>query len=147
MDLEMVLNELSLRSLAPDVHVARQRMSDLMRTVVEATTHGVKRTIRTHSNFDSEILAPNYPIARWRNDSMVDRDVQRYFKTLVTKSPFLDEVVDTDILHNVSLSDFFYDEEQAFGLGVAYWLDALAISIQSEQRWYESRLHLTITQI
>ena len=47
----------------------------------------------------------------------------------------------------MSLSDFFYDEEQAFGLGVAYWLDALAISIRSEQRWYDSRLHLTISQI
>jgi len=88
-----------------------------------------------------------YPIARWRNDSTVDRDLQRYFKTLVTKSPFLDEIVDTDILHNVSLSEIFHGEDQALGLGIAYWLDALAISIRSEPRWYDSRLLLRIVQI
>src|SRR5437868_3677924 len=113
MDLEMVLNELSLRPLATDVHVARQRMSDLMRTVAVATTHGVKKIIRTYSTLDSEELAPDYPIARWRNDSNVDRELQRFFRTLVTKSPFLEDVADLDILHSVGLSDFLHDEDQA----------------------------------
>lgn len=147
MDLEMVLNELSLRSPATDVHVARQRMSDLILTVVVATKHGVKRTIRTLSNLDAEELAPNYPIARWRNDSNVDRELQRFFRTLVTKSPFLEDVADLDILRSIGLSDFFHSEDQAIGLGVAYWLEALAISLRSEPRWYDSHLQIRIVQI
>lgn len=147
MDLEMVLNELSLLSPATDVHVARQRMSDLMQTVVVATTHGVKRTLRTHSNLDSEELAPGYPIARWRNDSSVDRDLQRFFRTLVTKSPFLEDVADPGILQSVGLSDFFHGEDSAIGLGMAYWLEALAISLRSEPRWYDSHLQIRIVQL
>ena len=115
MDLEMVLNELSLRSPAADIHVARQRMSDLLFTVMAATQHGVKRALRTHSNLDAEELTPGYPVARWRNDNNVDYELRRFFKTLVTKSPFLDDVVDPNILHNVGLSDFFHGDDQALG--------------------------------
>lgn len=147
MDLEMVLNELSLRSPANDVYVARQRMSVLIQTVVVATKHGVKRILRTHSNLDAEELAPNYPVARWRNDSKVDRELQRFFRTLVTKSPFLEDVADPGILHSVGLSEFLHGEDQAIGLGVAYWLEALAISLRSDSRWYGSRVQLKVVQM
>ncbi len=73
MDLEMVLNELSLTP-AEDIPTAQKRMSDFIDTVRTATTHGVKRVIRTKEDFQSTILAPNYPIMRWRNDSSVDRE-------------------------------------------------------------------------
>ncbi len=147
MDLEMVLNELSLRSPATDVHVARQRMSDLLQTVAVATKYGVKRIIRTHHNLDSEELAPGYPVARWRNDSTVDRDLRRFFTTLVTKSPFLEDVTEPAIHHNVGISDFFHGEDRAPGLGIAYWLEALAISLRSEPQWYDSHLQIRIVQI
>lgn len=143
----MVLNELSLRFPATDVHVARQRMSVLIQTVVVATKHGVKRILRTHSNLDAEELAPDYPVARWRNDSKVDRELQRFFRTLVTKSPFLEDVADPGILHSVGLSEFLHGEDQAIGLGVAYWLEALAISLRSDSRWYDSRVQLKVVQI
>lgn len=147
MDLEMVLNELSLRPSATDVHVARQRMSELMLTVLAATKYGVKRTLRTYSDLDMEELAPGYPVARWRNDVHVDRDLRLYFKTLVTKSPFLKDIVDQEILNGIGLSDFFHGQEQALGLGVAYWLEALAISLRSETRWFDSRLQVRILQL
>ena len=57
MDLEMVLNELSLHSPAPDVHIARQRMSTLLRTMRIAIQNGVNRVLRTHENFYGESLA------------------------------------------------------------------------------------------
>lgn len=147
MDLEMVLNELSLRSPATDIYVARQRMSDLMQTVLLAAKYGVRSIIRTQSNLDSEELALNYPIARWRNDSNVDIELRRFFRLLVTKSPFLEDISNQDIERSVSLSDFFHNKDQAIGLGVAYWLDALPISLRSEPRWYDSHLQIRIAQI
>src|SRR6266702_1020412 len=76
MDLEMVLNELSLRPLASDVQVARQRMSNLVSTIAAATKLGVGRVLRTHRDFNSEEIAPGYPVAKWRNDHEVDREAR-----------------------------------------------------------------------
>lgn len=147
MELEMVLNELSLRIPAEDIYIARQRMSDFMQMVVRATSHGVKRTIRTYSDLDSLELASDYPIARWRNDIDVDRDARRFFTTLITKSPFLKDVIDPGVLNSFDLSDFFHDGDRAFGLGVAFLLEALAVSIRSEACWYAYKLQLAISQM
>jgi hypothetical protein len=147
MELEMVLNELSFRSLAIDEHVARQRMSDLVLTAITATKYGVKRVIRTHNNLNAEILAPDYPIARWRNDNMVDLELRRFFRTLITKYPFLEDIADSSIQDNFGLSEFFHAEDRAIGLGVAYWLDALAISLRSDEAWCYNRLQLRIMQL
>jgi len=143
----MVLNELSLRSLAADEHVARQRMSDLVLTAMTATKHGVKRVIRTHNNLNAEMLAPDYPVARWRNDNMVDLELRRFFRTLITKYPFLEDISDSNIQDSFGLSEFFHVEDQAIGLGVAYWLDALAVSLRSEEFWCHSGLQLRIMQL
>ncbi len=147
MDLEMVFNELSLRPLAADTHVAQQRMSALLQTIAAATRHGVKSILRTDSKLDSEELAPGYPIARWRNDQNVDRELRRLFLTLTTKSPFLEDIIQPDIEHQVGISDFFYGEGRAKGLGIAYLLEALAISLKSDVCWDDSHLQIKIVQI
>jgi len=147
MELEMVLNELSLRPIANNIPTARQRMSDLILTTVVATKHGVKSVMRTYSNLDTEELAPGYPVARWRNDGKVDIEMQRFYRTLVTKSPFLKDITNPDILDSVGLSDCFCGEDRAIGLGVAFWLEALAVSLRSEPRWYDNHLQLRISQM
>lgn len=147
MDLEMVLNELSLYPLATDVHDARQRMDVLMRTIVLATRSGVKKILRTPSNFVAENLAPSYPVAKWLNDANVDRDLQRFFRTIITKSPFLVDITDSSTLESFGLSDYFFEEKRATGLGVTFLLDALALSLSSDPCWGESYLELKIGQL
>jgi hypothetical protein len=147
MDLEMVLNELSLRPIAEDVHDARQRMAGLVETVIVATKHGVKKILRTSSSLVAEELAPNYPVARWLNDGNVDRDLQRFFKTIVTKAPFLSDVNDASMSDSSRMSDYFFGESVAIGLGAAFLLDALAISLCSDRRWLESYLELRVSQL
>ncbi len=146
MELEMVLNDLSLRSPAPDIHIARQWMSALISTAVAAVQHGVKQIIRTHSGFHATLLAPNYPLVSWLNDNSVDRDIRRYLLT-TTKFPFLLDFHDPDIQDNILLSEFSCDGELAEGLGIAYLLEALPISVRSEQRWESSRLVLEAKQL
>ncbi len=60
MDLEMVLNDLSLEPLAPTAQEARQRMTDLLETARIAIKFGVKRVIRTSYDLNGLLLAPNY---------------------------------------------------------------------------------------
>jgi putative addiction module killer protein len=142
MSVEIVLNELSLISPAPSISLAQQRMITLINTIRSATKQGAARVLRTHSDFNNSMLAPDYPVAKWRNDSTVDREIQRFLKTLETKAPFLDPITDASVQEQNILSEFFYEEQLATGLGISILLGALAVSIQSEPCWLESRLPL-----
>ncbi|MCL1471353.1 hypothetical protein [Argonema antarcticum] len=147
MDLEMVFNELSLRTPAADIPTARKLMSDLINTVLTATNQGVKRVIRTQSDLNNMLLAPSYPLSRWRNDNEVQREERSFFITLTSKAPFLIDITDPDIENSINLSDFKHQGEQASGLGHAFLLDALAMSVKSEPRWDCSRLELEVTRL
>jgi hypothetical protein len=142
MDLEMVLNELSLRTPASDIQTARLWMSDLVSIMRRAISQGVKRVVRTHSGFHAMILAPGYPLARWRNDDHVDLEVRRYFSSLSTKVPFLTDLQEPEIENNILLSEFHHEGEKAHGLGIAFLCEALALSVRSAQRWELSRLEV-----
>ncbi len=146
MDLEMVLNELSLQTPAADIPTARQRMSDLISTVQQATKSGVKKILRTHSELNTIELAPGYPVARWRNDGEVDKEERSFFRTLTAKAPFWTDVAE-EIKNDFDLSQVWHQKEQAIGLGFAWVSDALAVSLNSEARWDCSRLELEVTRL
>lgn len=147
MDLEMVLNEASLHTPAADISKARQLMSELITTVRTATSQGVKKVIRTQSDFQSTLLASDYPVARWRNDNEVDREARRFFRTLTTKAPFLADVSDSKLEDTVNLSEFKHQGTPANGLGIAYLLETLALSLVSEQCWDCSRLKMELRRL
>ncbi|MEG4171089.1 MULTISPECIES: hypothetical protein [unclassified Microcoleus] len=96
MDLEMVFNELSARTLAPDISIARQWMSELIRTMVAAKGCGLKG-IRIQADFHAMILAESYPLSRWRNDPEVNKDERTFLKTLATKTPLSVDISDVSI--------------------------------------------------
>ncbi|HBB31994.1 MAG TPA: hypothetical protein DDZ80_09235 [Cyanobacteria bacterium UBA8803] len=146
MDLEMVLNELSLRTPAADIPTARQLMSELIRTVRQATVSGVKRVLRTSDDINTIELAPDYPVARWRNDNGVNREERSFFRTLTTKAPFWTDIAEA-IKNNFDLSDVIHQGEEARGLCFALVSDALPVSLNSEARWNHSRLELTVTRL
>ena len=145
MDLEMVFNELSLRQLAPDIPTARHWMSLFIATLVQATSMKVKGILRTQSEFGSTLLALDYPVNRWRNDSIVDIEARRFYRTLETKSPYLSGL---PLLEDKTLlCEYRHQDGVAEGLGVAYEMEALAISLCSETCWEQSRLSLEISQL
>jgi hypothetical protein len=146
MTLEMVLNELSLETPAPDIPTARQWMSELIQTIREATTTGVKRILRTKDDINSIELAPNYPIARWRNDREVNREERRFFRLLTTKAPFWTDVAE-EIKNDFDLSDIFHQRKSASGLAFAFVSDSLPVSFLSKEIWDCSFLTLDIIQL
>lgn len=92
-------------------------------------------------------MAIGYPVARWMNDAEVDRETRRYFRSLATKAPYLRDVNDANILDSYSLSDFSYERRKATGLGIAFLLDALAISFRSHASWETHALQLFVEQL
>jgi len=129
----MVLNELSLRTPADDISTARKWMSDLLGTINLAATHGVKKIIHVDRDLYNIVLASDYPIARWLNDSQIDKDTRRFFRTLTTKLSYIPD-----------LPGFWYKEHQAKGLGFAFQYEHLALSLRSEKFWYPGRIELEV---
>jgi hypothetical protein len=146
MDLEMVFNELSLRVLADNIQTAQQRMSDLVATARQAAELGVKPIIRTHSQFYADLLAQNYSLSDWLVDRNVNKDIQRFILT-TAKAPFLEDIQNSEIENKNSLSEFYYEGKLTEGLGIAYLLETLAISLISEKCWNCSCLELEVRQI
>ncbi|WP_246259932.1 hypothetical protein [Oxynema aestuarii] len=146
MDIEMVLNELSLQTLAPDIPTAKQWMSNFIQTLRKATSSGVKRVVRTQDDMNGLQLAPEYPLAKWRNDPTVNREERSFFRLLTTKAPFWTDVAE-EIKSKFDLSDVFYQGKLAPGLGFAWVSDSLAVSLLSEQIWDEYYLRLEITKL
>jgi len=136
MDLEMVLNELSLHSPANDILTAQQWMVGLIETINVAAGHGVKKVVHVDRDLNGMLLAPNYPLASWRNDNQVDKDTRRFFKTLTTKLSLIPD-----------LPEFWYQTVQANGLGFAFQHEHLAISFMSRSDWNLSHLGLEIRDL
>ncbi|GJD21948.1 hypothetical protein RIVM261_069040 [Rivularia sp. IAM M-261] len=141
MDLEMVLNELSLLTPAADIPSARRLMSELISTLRQATTSGVNRVLRTQNDINIIEIAPNYPIASWRNDNEVSREERSYFRTLTAKAPVWVDAIE-DIKNNFDLSDVYYQEMQAIGLGFALVSNCIAVSLLSNDCWDASYLQV-----
>lgn len=142
----MVLNELSLRTPVTDIPTAQQLMSDLISTVRQATSSGVKRVLRTSDEINTIELAPGYPVARWRNDPTVNREERSFFRTLTAKAPFWTDVSET-IKNDFDLSEVWYQGEQAKGLGFAIIIDALTVSLISKACWDCNRLELEVRRL
>jgi len=138
MDLDMVLNELSISKPAPDIETAKEWMANLIHTARTASEAGVRRVIRTHIDINNTLLAKSYPLVKWRNDNQVDREMRRYFRSLVAQYPPLEDLPEVE---NERLSlDFIYDEKTAYGLGIAYLLECLCVSFMSHEIWMTTQL-------
>lgn len=150
MDLEMVFNELSLQTKAQDEYVARQWMSTFIQTIVLATgKFGVKRVLRFEIElFNTSLIdTGNYSINLWLIDRHVNRDEKTFFRSLQTKYPTLVDFEETEIGDRYILSDFSYEGQPAHGLGVAYLLDALALSLNSHLQWNRSQIPLQTPEV
>lgn len=148
MDLEMVFNEMSARNLAPDISTAQQWMSELIMTMREAKRSGLKG-IRIQEDFHAMLLAENYPLCRWRNDNTVNREERTFLRTLATKTPLSIDISDLDIKIKVEAPDceLSLQGSPVEGFKVAYYLETLAISLNSESLWNSSRIKLELIQI
>ena len=145
MQVDMVFNELSLQTQARDRKKARELMSEFIKTLSTAINLGV-RVLRTQNKIYSLHLTTDYPISRWLNDNLVNQDERDFFLTVETQTPLLKKE-DIEIENQFSLSDVKYQGKSVPDLGIAYFLDALAISFNSEPCWDCNHIILKIEQL
>lgn len=148
MELDLILNELSLQNLAPNEQIAQKWMSELIRTIKAFTAQGVKVSLRSQENFHTIMLAHNYPVGSWFQDA--DQRERQFIKALATKAPLSIDLGNSDIQdveNNVGLSEFYYQGELAIGLGIAHLLDTIAVSFISNECWNLSNIEISSVQL
>jgi hypothetical protein len=146
MDIEMVLNELSISSPGIDKFQARELMSNLIDTLREAIKFGVKSILRTNEDLNYIELLPEYSIAKWRNDREVDRDEKNFLILLATKSPYNIDI-SPDIQSQFDLADVSFNGQKSEGLRFAAITQSIAISLASSPEWNKSILLLDLEEI
>ncbi|MFH7025441.1 MAG: hypothetical protein ACHBN1_08540 [Heteroscytonema crispum UTEX LB 1556] len=139
MDLEIVFNELSLQTPAAEINTARLWMEELINTIRSVKPpSGFKRKLRTKSDFNYSLLAPNYRLLQWRNDPDIDQEKRRFLRTLQDKNdPPLPDIADSGV-------EVRYKQQQAIGLYYAFVFNSLAISLQSDPQWNVNRLKVEV---
>ncbi len=152
MALDIVLNELSLETPAPDQLVARQWISNLIQTVRAINAQTKNQSIfRSQYDFYSTLLASDYSLRQWLNDNQVDREERRFIKSLATKAPFSEDILEPvevlSIENNIASCEFRYKGKLAIGLGIAYLLDTISVSVNSSSCWDCSYLNLEVISI
>lgn len=132
---DLVFNELSLTPRLADANAARQAMEKFLTTITASRKGGIADSLRIPENFFASFLADGYSIANWQYDQAVPKEKRQFLGILATKSPYLDGLLGDAVADRLDRSDFLFDNVQAMGLGVAYLLDAVCISISSAPPW------------
>jgi len=131
--MDLFFNELSAKQAGhPDI--AKQWMYDLMKVYKSASEKGFKR-LRTMQNIPGEFLAPNYSFSHWLNDQSVDQVIRLLFRTQALNSPFIEDILEKKSEKGDRLFEFEYNNKIAKGLGAAFLLDSLAVSLDNSPEW------------
>jgi hypothetical protein len=146
MEIEMVFNELSAENLNNDKFQARDLMSELVMTLQTSTKAGVSRIFRTRNDMNSIELAPEYSIAKWRNDPDVERELKSFLRSLNNRSPYCDNTI-AAIQAQFDLADVSFNGQQSEGLRFAAITQSIAISLASSPKWDKSTLLLDLEEI
>lgn len=131
--MDTFFNELSVKE-AHDKQTARQWMDNLIAVYNKAQGRGFKE-LKTTEAFINITLSPNYRLSDWLYDDSIDRDTRLLFKTKVSKSPFIENLLHRKEDDEHKLHEFKYKNFKAAGLGAAYLFDSLAISFDNSSEW------------
>ncbi len=108
-------------------------MVTLIEAVLALRRQGDHRSLRAVIDLRDFQLTASYRLAQWRNGPAVDRELRRFWRTIVLKAPLLEQPE----------QDFLFQERQAPGLGGAWLLGGIALSFASSEDWARSVVPLT----
>ncbi|MCH2049331.1 MAG: hypothetical protein MK289_12830 [Trichodesmium sp. ALOHA_ZT_67] len=146
MDLEMALNELSLQTPIADISTAQKLMSELIQTLRQVKSLGIRLILRTHSNINNIELVCDYPIASLRNDKIVHLEERRFFRSLTLKAPFCEDVV-PEIKNKFDVSEVRHQGTLVEGLHFALISDSLAVSLLYEAKLDTDFWDIQVTEL
>ena len=133
--MQMILNELSARFPVESTEKGRQLMDQFLTTCFEVKDIIHNDSILLDQDYRSFELAPNYRIEQWRNDSAVDVENKRRFRTLLNKSVvYLSEEFEREQEWDFR-TEFQHKEYVSKGCLLAYESDGVAVSFLSSEHW------------
>jgi hypothetical protein len=142
--MDIFFNELSVKE-AGNKGTAKEWMANLMAVYNKAQKQGFKE-LKTTETFINITLAPGYRLSEWIYDPLVDRELRRLFLTKVSKSPFIENLLDTKDEEVDRLHEFKRMGQKAAGLGAAYLYDSLAVSFDNSSEWDNHLIELDISE-
>jgi hypothetical protein len=117
-------------------------MDNFISTIKACRAQGIGTYLRIPVGFHVSELTTGYPIARWLNDQGVDREKRLFIGTLATKSPYFEDLLGTTAATGFDEAEFAFNATRADGLGVAYLLDAVGISLSTSPPWNATNLRI-----
>jgi hypothetical protein len=137
-------NELSIKE-APNKHTAIKWMDKLMVLYKKASKKGFSE-LKTTETFIDITIAPNYKLSEWLYDQSVAYEARLFFKTKISKYPFVEDLLEQKEDEKQLLHEFKYNGLGAAGLGAAYLFDSLAVSFDNSSQWDTHLIELDITE-
>ena len=139
MAFDFLLNELSLRTPAENVHNARIAMNSLTSTLSalrKATSQlPFLPSLRVDHSFAYAELAPGYNVAQWQDDQAVDSISRGLLKSFAARGPYLKDLP-TEVTDEFPIVyHYTFNGDNCLGLGYAHLLRGLAVSIAIEDCW------------
>lgn len=117
-------------------------MDNFIATIRACRQVGIGAILRLPEGFHYCELAVNYPIARWLNDEDVNKEKKLFIGTLATKTPYFEDLLDTTEANGFDEAEFAFAGNPANGLGVAYILDAVGISLSQSPPWNDALVRI-----
>lgn len=142
--MDLFFNELSIKE-APNKHTAIQWMDNLLTLYKKATEKGFNG-LKTTETFINITIAPKYKLSEWMHDQSVAYETRLFFKTKVSKYPFIETLLEQKEDEKHLLHEFKYKNLHAAGFGAAYLFDSLAVSFDNSSEWDTHLIELDITE-
>ena len=143
MDIFLVFNELSIRPNPDDTIYTARELMERFTTVIKHCRANKVKPLKAKENFQEMPLARDYTVADWLQDRSVDRDRQRLLRSSITALHPLPEPNE----EKRQAMEFQYNGKIAEGLGGAWLLDSLAVSLATGPEWEALELPLETLEL
>lgn len=143
----IVFDESSIDSLIMSVPIARSSMTATVMGAKRLVQLGFPRDLRVVSDILYKNIAQEYKLIQWINDKEVDVELRRYFKSLISKGPNIESVLEEIELTKNSAYEFNLNGQKVFGIGVGVLTNAPVISAGCNSNCNIKIVNITITTI
>ncbi len=146
MDIYLVFNELSAHGshITQTKYQAQAWMSELGQVITAARNAGLM-TLAVREDFFETTLVDGYFIRNWLNDREVDPDLRRRIRSAGTALYPLPDVVE-EAEERQRAFNFNHEGSRAHGLGSAYLLESVAVSLNTSPRWQVTTILLDVEE-
>lgn len=146
MDIYLVFNELSAQGehQSQTEYEARTWMAEFAHVITASRKLGLK-ALKVKADFFETQLVKGYHIRAWLRDRNVDREQQRRIRSVGTALwPLPDDIAQAEA--EQMAFEFKHQGHPAFGLGSAYLLESVAISLNTAPNWQLPTILLNIEE-